>query len=286
MKSMPYSARRSTCLELPTARPDFSRRLGRSAVAGLMSAAGVVLAALPGQAAPDPIRQLLSTKQCDRCNLERAGLVLSKLDGAGLASANLRAANLGRASLQNANLQNANLQGAVLYGANLFGADLRGADLRGADLRGAYLGKAQFEGAQLENANLEGAIAIPSALVSTETYYAWAVSAAQQGRHPAAIEHYTQVIERDGSASSPRAAAAYLGRGLSASTMGELDSALKDLEQAKGQFTAAQDEESVALVEQSITALTEEPKLEGDNSGNFLVKLFQTVVPLMLKFIF
>ncbi|NJR69537.1 MAG: hypothetical protein HC771_13395 [Synechococcales cyanobacterium CRU_2_2] len=267
---MPHSARRSACLWVDS--------VGAS-ILGL-GLTGLTLVAMPAQGAMDPIQQLLSTKQCSGCNLERAGLVLSNLEGAQLASANLRAANLGRASLQNANLQNANLQGAVLYGANLVGADLRGADLRGADLRGAYLSQAKFEGARLENANLQGAIAIPSQLVSTETYYAWAVSAAQQGRHPAAIEHYTQVIARDGSM-----AAAYLGRGLSASTMGQLEGAIKDLNQAKQLFAAAQDPASVALVEQSITALTEEPKLEGDNSGNFFVKLFQTVVPLMLKFV-
>ncbi len=231
-------------------------------------------------AAEDPIRQLLSTKQCSRCSLEQAGLVLAQLDGADLSEANLRGANLGRASLQGANLRGANLQGTVLYGANLYGADLSGADLRGADLRGAYLGSTQFEGALLENASFRGAIAIPGQLITKDVYYSWALSAARQGRHPEAMEFYSEALKKDS-----EMAAAYLGRGMSTSAMGQIEPAVADLEKAKALFAAAQDEESVLMVEQSITALTEEPPLEGDNSGNFFVKLFQSVVPLMLRFV-
>ena len=69
----------------------------------------------------DTLRQLLTTKQCQNCDLS----------GVNLSDADLHDANLTRANLTNANLKGANLLGANLTGANLKGANLFGANLAG-----------------------------------------------------------------------------------------------------------------------------------------------------------
>ena len=88
------------------------------------------------------VDKLVSTLECQWCNLDHADLSGKKLGGAQLSSANLSGVNL---------------KGADLSGANLSGAYLRNADLSGADLSNAYLGKANMNGANLSNANLTGA---------------------------------------------------------------------------------------------------------------------------------
>ncbi len=60
------------------------------------------------------IQQLLTTKQCQGCNLQRANLANADLKGANLAGVNLSGANL-----SGANLTGANIKGAILQGANL-----------------------------------------------------------------------------------------------------------------------------------------------------------------------
>ncbi|MEG4801410.1 pentapeptide repeat-containing protein [Microcoleus sp. ARI1-B5] len=82
----------------------------------------------------DTVRQLLTTKQCQNCDL--SGVNLSEAD---LHDANLTRANLTKANLKGANLLGANLTGANLKGANLFGANLAGTILKNADLSGAIM---------------------------------------------------------------------------------------------------------------------------------------------------
>jgi uncharacterized protein YjbI with pentapeptide repeats len=134
----------------------------------------------------NPVRQILKTGECARCdlmdanleeanlegvelaradltraNLRSANLVQSDLEGTNLETADLVGANLGRANLQGANLNNAYLEGADLIRANLANANLEGSDLMRADLvrstlEGADLLRASLEGANLVRANLEG----------------------------------------------------------------------------------------------------------------------------------
>lgn len=61
-----------------------------------------------------PIQQLLATKQCQGCNLQRA-------------------------NLENVDLKGANLQGANLSGANLKGANIKGAILQGANIKNTVM---------------------------------------------------------------------------------------------------------------------------------------------------
>jgi hypothetical protein len=119
-----------------------------------------------------PVKQLLKTQQCIKCNLQFADLGGAYLEGAHLGSANLTGANLTGANLGGADLEGADLGNAYLRGAHLgsahlgnaylTGADLGNADLTGADLEGAYLtgtdlGNANLKGAKLKGAKLKGA---------------------------------------------------------------------------------------------------------------------------------
>lgn len=107
--------------------------------------------------AGDPVRQLLETNQCPRCDLTSANLASAGLTAANLKGANLKRAFLGRAFLGSSNLKNANLKGANLESALLGLANLESANLGNANLESAYLGSAYLRGASLGNANLESA---------------------------------------------------------------------------------------------------------------------------------
>ena len=86
--------------------------------------------------------KLLSTKECQWCDLHNADLSGAKLAGA---------------QLSGANLSGARLPGADLSGANLSSTYLRNADFSGANLSNAYLDKANLTGAEIKDANLSGA---------------------------------------------------------------------------------------------------------------------------------
>ena len=123
------------------------------------------------------LSQLLDTKECRECNLQRVNLgqirlVRANLEGANLkkadlkdtvlSGANLRAANLEGTKLENAKLRNANLvwsnlKNADLKSANLEGVRLDNANLKNANLQGANLNGASLDGTNLKNANLKGA---------------------------------------------------------------------------------------------------------------------------------
>lgn len=145
----------------------------------------------------DHIRQLLSTKQCQNCDLQNANLVMANLQSAVVIGANFQSANLSRANFAGADLRNAKLAGSSLNGANFGGANLTGADLRNTDLRGAILSGAILTQAQLEGAALQGAIDIPSTVGTVEQYYQWAAESAQQKRYDIAIEQFSQALLRD-----------------------------------------------------------------------------------------
>ena len=78
-------------------------------------------------------------KDCTRCDLRGADLVLADLTGADLMKADLEGANLIKADLSDANLSGANLLFVLLVLADLTGANLADADLTGANLEGANL---------------------------------------------------------------------------------------------------------------------------------------------------
>lgn len=93
---------------------------------------------------PTHIKELLSTKNCPRCDLVGANLIGKDLSGANLVDANLRGAMLSQA-----NLNRANLVGADLTGAEVTGTKLRQANLLEAKLSGVNLHKADTYEAKL-----------------------------------------------------------------------------------------------------------------------------------------
>jgi uncharacterized protein YjbI with pentapeptide repeats len=102
----------------------------------------------------NPVRQLLTTKQCIRCFLQDANLEDANLEDASLRQIRLKDANLWHANLGGADLWHANLKNANLKNANLRRADLRGVNLKNANLEDANLVDANLEDANLKNANL------------------------------------------------------------------------------------------------------------------------------------
>jgi len=86
--------------------------------------------------------RLLTTGECQWCDLRNA---------------DISGAHLPNAELSESNLSGAKLAGANLTGANLSGAYLSRSDLSGADLSTAFLRKANMNGANLTGANLTGA---------------------------------------------------------------------------------------------------------------------------------
>ena len=88
------------------------------------------------------LAKLLTTKQCQWCNLHHADLSGAQLPGAQLSSASLTGANLSGANLSSAFLNKANLSGANLSNAYLVDANLSNADLSRANLSDANLSSA------------------------------------------------------------------------------------------------------------------------------------------------
>ncbi len=197
---------------------------------------------------PDHIRQLLATKQCQRCDLSGAGLVRVQLPAANLQQSDFSRANLSQGNFASANLQGARLAGSSLAGANLSGADLTGADLRNTDLRGAILTGAKLDNADLTGAAVMGAIDLPQTVGSAEMFYQWGMEAAQQKRYEKAIEQFTQATARD-----PVHAPSFLGRSISRFESGDRKGAIRDVEMAQSLFKSqgntarAEQTEKIAL---------------------------------------
>jgi uncharacterized protein YjbI with pentapeptide repeats len=216
-------------------------------------------------------QQLMSTRECQNCDLSRAGFVYANLSGVNLQGTNLSEANLTRANLSNANLQGADFRGAVLYNINLSGADLSGANLSGVDLRDAYLEGANFQGANLEGANLMGSIGIPEGVVTAEDYYRWGLTADQQGNFSGAITYYNEALAID-----PDFAHAYLARGVSRYRLRDTNGALADAQKSEQLYLAQGNETghqaSIQFSEgiQAVQEAQANAGRGGGGGGNFL----------------
>lgn len=184
----------------------------------------------------DHIRQLLSTKQCQSCDLQGASLVMANLQSASLSNANFQQANLSRVNLIGADLRNAKLAGSSLSGANLGGADLTGADLRNTDLRGTIFTGAILTGTLLDGATLQAAIDLPSTIGSAEQYYQWATDSTRQKRYDIAIDQFSQSLLRN-----PVHAPSYFGRSIARFEIGDRKAAIADMGQANELFKSQGD---------------------------------------------
>ncbi|MBD2136484.1 pentapeptide repeat-containing protein [Anabaena sp. FACHB-1237] len=209
----------------------------------------------------DNIRQLLATKQCQKCVLNNAGLVMADLAGANLIGANLVGANLSRANLAGADLRGADLRGVSLFGANLTEAKLSGANLTGADLRNTYLSNAELKGANLTGANLQGALGIPSQIARPEDFYALGVAAADKGNLKPAIDYFSQAI-----ALKPDYAGAYLARGIASYQSLDRKSALQDATIAAVLFEREKNTQGIATAKAFVKEL-KTPYTENISAG-------------------
>jgi uncharacterized protein YjbI with pentapeptide repeats len=198
----------------------------------------------------EQVRQLLSRKECENCNLTNAGLVMADLSGANLRGANLTNANLSRANLSGADLTGANLSGAGLFGVNLSQANLTGANLTGADLRNTFLSNTQFNGTQLNGANFQGATGIPSQIATPEEFYALGVAEAQKGNQRQAIYYFNQAI-----ASQAEYAGAFLARGVARYQLLDREGAFEDAQIAQKLFTSQNNEPGIQTAQAFITEL-------------------------------
>lgn len=226
----------------------------------------------------DHIRQLLSTKQCQNCDLQNANLVMANLQSAVVIGANFQSANLSRANFAGADLRNAKLAGSSLNGANLGGADLTGADLRNTDLRGSILSGAILTQAQLEGAALQGAIDIPSTVGTVEQYYQWAAESAQQKRYDIAIEQFSQALLRD-----PLHAPSYFGRSIARFEMGKRSEAIADMTRANDLFKAQGDRTAIESSDKILAEMKKPPESPEERGGNGLGISMMNFVGGLLK---
>ncbi len=236
--------------------------LKSTAVAGLI-AIGLALPA--GAEDLMQVQQLLSTKKCPGCDLSGAGLVLAKLPGADLGRANLVGANLGQANLSGANLAGANLTGASLTGANLMGANLREANLVGVDLRGTYLAGADLAGAKLDSADIRSAIGLPNSVGTAEEFYAWAIDAGLQKRFELSLDYFGKALVR-----KPDYAAAFVGRGMSRTQLGDTAGAIADLEKATVLFKTQGDTVNADGTAKIVQSMKNPEKRQGGGFGQAL----------------
>ena len=226
-------------------------------------------------------RQLLATKQCSRCDLTDAGLVMANLVGADLSGADLSRANLSRANLMGADLRGANLMGASLHGANLTGANLSGANLAAADLRDTFLSQANLVGTNLVNANLLGAVGLPNYTGNAEDFYRWGMAEAERDNHQRALELLNQALVM-----KPDYANAYLGRGMVLFNQGDRIAALADTKKAAELYNTQGNQDGAKMAQQIIVSIEElnNPKAKGPSTGESLLNLLQGVAGLALQY--
>lgn len=227
------------------------------------------------------LNQLLSTKQCQLCDLMGAGLVMADLSGASLIGANLAGANLSQANLSGADLRGANLSGASLYGANLTGANLSSAIFSGTDLRDTYLMNANLTGTNLEQAYLQGAKGISQNAGTPELFYGWGLIETKEGNYREAIEHHNKALTLN-----PEFAPAYLARGYALLRLGNEQGAILNAKMAsqlyekqenpQGQETADNFAKNIETVIEARKKDRGNPRLDGIVRG---------VASLMLQFL-
>ncbi len=227
------------------------------------------------------LNQLLSTKQCQYCDLDGVGLVTVNLAGANLEGANLVGANLSQANLTGANLKGANLSGASLHGANLTGANLTGAMLIGTDLRGAYLYNIVATDTSFDQAYMQGVVGIPQTAGTPKLFYNWGLLETQKGNYQAALEKYNKALLLE-----PDYAPAYLAKGLVFFRLGNEQGAIQNAEMASRLFEEQNDQSGLETTQafiKNIEAL-QQARAEG-KSGVYLGNLMQGVASIVFQFL-
>ncbi|MBW4463948.1 MAG: pentapeptide repeat-containing protein [Pegethrix bostrychoides GSE-TBD4-15B] len=204
-------------------------------------------------------QQLLNTRDCAKCELNKAGLVHANLSGANLSEANLIQANLSHADLSGANLSGARLTGAALYSVDLTGANLSGADLSGADLRDAILLNANLEGANLQDTMLLGAVGLPETVATAENHYRWGMQEAGRGNFRDAVYYYDQAISL-----KPDFAHAYMARSIARYRLADRSGAMVDAQEANRLYTAQNNSQGEQIASQFATGIQQADEAYAD----------------------
>jgi uncharacterized protein YjbI with pentapeptide repeats len=245
------------------------------------------------------LNQLLTTKQCQGCDLTRSGLVQSDLSRINVTGSDLTDANLGRTNLRGANLQKANLTRASLFGADLSGADLRGANLSQADLGGAnltganltgaifaqtdlrqaILTGANFEGVDFRNAYVRGAVDIPLYALKAEEFYLWGMDEGRRKNPRGAIENFNRSLTLD-----PKFAPAFMGRAVAKREIRDLTGAIEDAKQAEQLFQSQNNPEGVKLA-QELAMVIQNPPQENKPQNHPLSSIFTSLGSVLLPFL-
>jgi len=226
------------------------------------------------------VRQLLSSRQCQGCDLAGVGLAYASLVGADLQGANLRGANLSQADLRGANLRGADLTGASLNGAILQDANLMATNLCGVDLRGAYVVNADFQDANVSNALLKGAIGLPTNLLSAQELHNWGVEEISRGNYPGAIDYYSQALALD-----PDRATTTINRSLANLRLNKLNEAMADAQKASALFKEqgnTQAYEATQTLIEDIRRAAEKPEQPGTGIGAQIINGLGSLLPLLL----
>ena len=230
-------------------------------------------------------QQLLSTRECELCDLSDVSMVYTDLSRVNLRRADLTYSNLSRVNLSNADLSGADLSGAVLFNANLAGADLSGANLAGADLRQTYLVGANMDGANFDsNTLLRGAIGIPNTMASPQLLFNMGMDEAERGNFSQAYDYYTRVLEI-----VPNTPEVYLARSLTRYQVADVTGAIADANRAEQLFNQNANPEGELMASQLSQRIIEQQEAiaEGPSAGkpNFL-NLLESVVPFLFQFAF
>ncbi|MBF2078091.1 MAG: pentapeptide repeat-containing protein [Synechococcales cyanobacterium T60_A2020_003] len=199
----------------------------------------------------EDLQQLMNTRECQGCDLNRAGLVHGNLEGVDLSSADLRGANLSRADLRGADLSGADLSRATLLGADLSEADLTGTNFAGADLREAYFTDAIIDGTVFEGTVMVGAVGLPPSALTPQELYMWGMVESRRGNYQGAIDYYTQAYE-----AQPDFANAVLARAIARYRMGDPDGAIADATLSNQLYLTANSQQGQEVSQQLIALAT------------------------------
>jgi uncharacterized protein YjbI with pentapeptide repeats len=267
--------------ELPTSLPGFAM-LKKILLTSLLLSTTIVTVGTAARAEnPNHLSQLLSTKECAKCNLVNAGLVLGELSGADLQQANLVGANLSQARLTGANLRGANLTGASLNGADLTGADLTGAILNSTDMRDSFLGGANLTGVNLQNAYIQGAVGLAATAGTADDFAKWGYAEWQKNNYRGSIEHFSQAIRLN-----PKMASAYYGRAMARYRLQDDAGATADASMAEQLYKQRGEMQSAANAGNFVKsiAIARQPTQPSQGGGGSFVDVITGVGSMLLKF--
>ncbi|MGA9382448.1 MAG: pentapeptide repeat-containing protein [Phormidium sp.] len=168
------------------------------------------------------VKRLMTTKECQQCNLQKANLSGLDLSNARLSKANLRKANLSNANLKGADLKEANLEGAILNDAQLSGVELQNAILTDVVIRNrVYRERGKKIVYSVEEASRQGwdiAVGHPA-----PTYWDRGNKRFKLGDIAGSVEDYSQAINLH-----DQLKAAYYNRGLALLKLGKRQQAISD----------------------------------------------------------